>query len=182
MKCEKCGAPLRYKDKYCNVCGEKASNEKYDEFYEKTLWGVLDKINDDWETLSFKKLVDNWVVKLLVLAAVLIWGFFDSYTGLTNIRFLSSETYQVEYNKLDDEYYIRTDRKEVNLNLYIPRYTEKISIKEYTDESVGKEREMLSKEYENTPIRVKKGKFDYLTISSVRGEKTTDCVKVYIID
>ena len=117
-----------------------------------------------------------------MLLLVLGWGFFDAYTDLTNIKFLESESYVIEYNKKADEYYIRTAEDEVNLELYIPRHSEKITVKEFIGEDEINVREMLPEEYQKEAVKVKKGEFDYVTVSSVKGDKITDTVKVYVMD
>lgn len=182
MKCVKCEADLHYGDKFCNTCGEHVAKNAYEEDYKKTIWGKLDKLNDWWETLTLKKFLDNWIVKILILVAILGWGVFDAYTDLTNIKLLESESYKIEYNKKADEYYIKTDEEEINLELYIPRHSEKITVKEFIGEDEINAREMLPEEYQKEAVKVKKGEFDYVTVSSVKGEKVTDTVKVYVID
>lgn len=111
---------------------------------------------------------------------VLAWGFFDAYTDLTNIKFLESENYKIEYNKQEDEYYIRTNQEEIVLNLYIPRRSEKITITEYSGEEVVSTKDMLAQEYKEHPVKVKNNKFNHVIISSVRNEKVTDTVKFYV--
>ena len=182
MKCVKCEADLHYGDKYCNICGEKVEKGAYEEDYKKTIWGKLDKWGDKWETFTLRKFIDHWVTKVIVLILVLGWGIFDAYTDLTNIKFLESESYMIEYNKKADEYYIRTAEDEVDLELYIPRHSEKITVKEFIGEDEINVREMLPEEYQKEAVKVKKGEFDYVTVSSIKGDKVTDTVKVYVID
>lgn len=182
MKCIKCESSLHYGDKYCNTCGEKIEKGIYDEDYAKTIWGIIDKISDWWETFTFKKFIDNWVVKVIVLLFVLVWGFFDAYTNLTNIKFLESENYKVEYNKTADEYYIRTNEKEVDLNLYIPKHSEKITITEYNGANVVSSKDMLPQDYKGHPVKVKNNGSVCVTISSVINEIITDTVKFYVTE
>ena len=182
MKCKKCESSLHYGDKFCNVCGEIVEKGAYEEEYGKTIWGKFDKFEDKYETMTLKKVVDHWITKVLILVLVLGWGFVDAYTDLTNIKFLSSDNYKIEYNKDIDEYYIRTSEDEVDLNLYIPRHSEKITITEYNGEEVVNTRDMLPEEYKDTPVTVKNNKQNYITISSVKNEKITDTVKFYVFD
>lgn len=177
MKCVKCESALHYGDKYCNVCGEKIEKNAYNEDYAKTIWGKFDKLSDKWETFTLKKFIDNWITKVLILLVVLAWGFFDAYTDYTNIKFLESESYRIEYNKKTDEYYIRTQDNEVSLNLYIPKHAEKVTVTEYKGE------EKITKDlFPEDSVKVKKNDFDYMLISSVRGEKVTDIVKIYVTE
>ena len=182
MKCAICESQLHYGDKFCNNCGEKVAKGAYEEDYTKTIWGKVDKVSDWWETLTFKKFLGHWITKTVILLLVLAWGIFDAYTDLTNIKFLESESYKIEYNKDLDEYYIRTDAESVSLNLYIPRHCEKIMIEEYDGEEIVNTREMLYAEYKENAVMVEKNKADYITISSVKGEKVTDLVKFYVTE
>lgn len=181
MKCLKCEASLHYGDKFCNVCGDKIDKGAYEEDYAKTIWGKLDKISDRLETLTLKKFIDSWITKIVILLVVLAVGFFDAYTDFTSIRFLESESYIIEYNKRADEYYVRTEQQEVDLNLYIPKHSEKITITEYKEDTTEM-RDILPEEYSKKAIKVKKNEFDYITISSVREGKTTDTVKIYVTE
>lgn len=181
MKCAMCDSDLHYGDQYCNICGEKVPKDTYDADYAKTVWGRIDKMQNKVEKLTLKKFLDNWITKTVILLVILAVGFIDAYTDFTNIKFLNSESYVIEYNKKADEYYIRTDLEEVDLNLYIPKHAEKIAITEYKDDS-SKMWYMLPEEYEKKAARVKKNEFDYMTISSVAKEKIKDTVKLYVTE
>ncbi len=180
MKCEKCESLLGYGDKYCNICGEKVAKGAFDEDYNHTLWGKIDKWSDKVDTWTLKKIIDHPATKIIITILILLYGAFDAYTDLTDIKFLESEEYLVEYNKKADEYYVTSPDDEVDLNLYIPRHAEKITVTEFLDEGGVSTRDMLPEEYKEKPITVKKGDFDYITISSFKEEKTTDTVKVYV--
>ena len=52
----------------------------------------------------------------------------------------------MEYNKKLDEYYIRTDKDEVYVNMYIPGHSDKISVEEYCDHKISEEKEMTKEE------------------------------------
>ena len=185
MICEKCNSKLHYGDKFCNVCGEKIDTTGYEKEYNKTIWGVIDKIADFLDIIMLKKITGNWIVKVLLLLAIAGWGFFDAYTDFASIRILESESYSVEYNKNLDEYYVRTSKDEIDLNLYIPKYTDNIKFKEVNDKETSVE-DMTVEEYiekkKEKELLVKKNSFEYLTVDSVRNGKVSDSIKVYIID
>lgn len=182
MKCKKCESSLHYGDKFCNICGEKVEKGAYEEDYKKTVWGRFDKWGDRLEALTLKKFTDHWITKVIILVLVLGLGFFDAYTDLTNIKFLASENYKIEYNKKTDEYYIRTSEEEIDLNLYIPKHSEKITITEYSADGVLGSRDMLPEEYKQSSVKVKNNKLNYVIISSVRNDKITDTVKFYVCE
>ncbi len=180
MKCEKCESLLGYGDKYCNICGEKVSKGAYDEDYRNTIWGKFDKWSDKIDTWTLKKITDHILFKVGIIILILLWGFFDAYTDITNIKLLESERYEIEYNKAEDEYYIVSEDAEVDLNLYIPAHAEKITVTEFMSEDEANKSDLLPSEYNGKAIKVKKGEFDYITISSVKEEKITDTVKIYV--
>lgn len=182
MKCLKCESPLTYGDKFCNICGEKIEKRVYEEDYKKTIWGKIDKLTDWYDTLLFKKITDSIIFKIVILVLILLWGVFDVYTDLADIRILESENYTAEYNKKSDEYYIYTNDEEVILNVYVPGYTENVKVKEFLENDIKNEREITSVQGNSGLITVKKGDFDYIIIDTLRNEKVTDSVKLYITE
>ncbi len=183
MICEKCSSKLHYGDKFCNTCGEKIDVAGYDKDYDKTVWGFIDKVNDCFDIILLKKITDNWIFKILLLLAIATWGFFDTYTDVASIRILESESYRVEYNKKLDEYYIRTSADEVDLNLYIPKRTDKIKFKEVNGNQTVTEEDMTPDEYmEKKKALIKKNSFEYLTVDAVKNDKISDSIKIYITD
>ena len=163
MKCLKCESPLTYGDKFCNICGEKIEKRVYEEDYKKTIWGKIDKFTDWYDTLLFKKITDSIIFKIVILV-------------------LEIENYTAEYNKKSDEYYIYTNDEEVILNVYVPGYTENVKVKEFLENDIKNEREITSVQGSSGLIAVKKGDFDYIIIDTLRNEKVTDSVKLYITE
>ncbi len=182
MICEKCSSQLHYGDKFCNICGEKIDKSAYEADYNKTVWGIIDKGTDWYETIFLKKITGNWIFKVLLLLIIAAWGFLDAYTDFTSIKILESESYSIEYNKRLDEYYIRTSEEEININLYIPGYTDNIKVKEFTADEVTEEKDMTPEEYKDIPITVKKNSFEYLTVDSIKNDKISDNIKIYVMD
>ena len=182
MKCNKCESPLTYGDKFCNICGEKIEKHAYEEDYKKTIWGKFDKLTDWYDTLFLKKITDSIIFKIVLLALILLWGIFDVYTDLANIRILENESYTVEYNKSLDEYYVHTSDDEVILNIYIPGYSEKATIQEFVGDKVNKEKEISSAKGNSGLIAVKKTEFDYLIINTLKNEKITDSARIYVTE
>lgn len=182
MTCEKCNSPLNYGESYCNTCGEKASKSIYEDRYNHSLWGKLDKAKDVYDTLFLKKITDSIICKIIVLLALLAFVVFKILTNSFSISFAESKDYTVQYNKVRDEYYILTKKDEVYLNLNIPKMTESVKLAEYTDETQTGEKIILTEQFIKDGISVKKGAFDYLLIEAVSKDKSLDNVKVLVGD
>lgn len=182
MKCEKCNNQLHYGDKFCNTCGEKIPANFYEEDYKHTIWGFFDSLSEKWDKLFLKKITDHIIFKIVVVALILLGGFFEVYTDVSNIKLLKSDEYKIEYNKKEDEYYFRTDKEEVDLRAYIPRHADEILIKEFDENGNAEEKYIPKKEYSERRQKLHKGEYVYVTVSSVKGKKVTDTVKIYLTD
>lgn len=182
MTCEKCNSPLNYGESYCNTCGEKASKSIYEDRYNHSLWGKLDKAKDVYDTLFLKKITDSIICKIIVLLALLAFVVFKILTNSFSISFAESGNYTVQYNKELDEYYILTKEDEVYLNLNIPKLTDRIKLSEFTGESPSDEKAISTEQFVKEGVCVKKGSFDYLLIEAVSKDKSLDTVKVLVAD
>ncbi len=182
MICEKCNSKLGYGDKFCNTCGEKIPASLYEDDYKDTAWGKFDNLSNKWDTFFLKKIFDSWVFKTLVVLAVLAVGLLEVYTDIINIKLLDSEAYKIEYNQNTDEYYVRTEQQSVDLLLYIPKHADRICSREYIGGEVSEERVMTYEEYSKEALKIAKDEFDYVTVSSLKGEQITDTVTVYLTE
>ncbi len=181
MICENCKSPLHYRDKYCNICGEKIDKSIYDEEYNKTIWGKFDKFSDWWETASLKKFTDNFIVKIIVLVAVFLCAYLGISHKYNSIMILEND-YKIEYNQTLDEYYIRTHKEEALLNFHIPKRTEKILIKEFDEKTSINEKSILAENEEAKSIIIKKSDLKYISVEAITKDKVIDCIKVYITE
>ena len=182
MNCEKCHKELNYGANYCIECGEKIDTAIYQKQYDKTIWGLLDKLKNWWDTVSLKKITDHLIFKTLALIGVIVWAAFVYYTNYANIKFLESNDYRIEYNKTQDEYYLRTDKNEVGLKIRVPAGSDNLIVKGYIDGEQAEEDKLTTNEYKNKGIIIKKDEFDYVIVESLNSEKLTDSVKLYVID
>ena len=161
MNCEKCHKELNYGSQYCVNCGEKADIKGYEKDYNKTLWGLLDRIKNWWEMISLKKFTEHWITRSVILIALIIWCAFQFYTNYSNIKFLENSAYSIQYNKNNDEYYIKTSQETVNLSLYIPVNAKSVKFIGYENDADVKEDIMSVDEYKNEGFIVKKGEYIY---------------------
>ena len=170
---------LKDEAKYCTVCGEKTSTEAQEREYRHTLWGKLQTAEDWYSKLSLKKFTGHIFVKIVVLVAILAYGGYQLWLGGSDIKILAGDEYRVAYNETLDEFYIRTEKTETNLNVYIPSFTDEVKITGYGAEgNVLEERTLKSTEYkEEGAFEIVKNEFSYTVISIKK-----DNMKLYITD
>ena len=132
MKCTKCGHENLLKAQYCSSCGYRFSDEERQAAYDATVWGKLDKISEakDWITLN--KITGNKFFRIAVLALIILWGIMSGGNRGDRMMILESDDYAVRYNSNQNEYYVFTDKDEVDLNLYIPGTPQGISVSSET--------------------------------------------------
>ncbi|MBR0451632.1 MAG: zinc ribbon domain-containing protein [Oscillospiraceae bacterium] len=120
MKCKKCGHENLIKAQYCSSCGYKFSDEERQAAYDKTFWGKLDKIQEAKEWITLDKITGSKYFKIALLILIILWGIMSKSNMGTEMMLLESDEYTVRYNSNLDEYYVFTDKNEVDLNLYLP--------------------------------------------------------------
>ena len=179
MKCVKCGYELNYGAKYCNGCGEEIPKDAYSEEYNKTIWGIADKILDWYDKLTLKKFTENMVFKIVILLLVLGIGVFNAYSAYANIRLLKSESYEIEYDRKEDLYYIVTPDAEVTISMYIPKNAEKVMVYGITDEEEITQTEFLPDDYAKG-IVAKKDEFDSIRVDTIKNDKVSDSVNLTV--
>lgn len=180
MICEKCKNSLSYGTKYCSVCGEKVSNELYIAEYDKTVWAKLDKAKDKYDTMLLKKLTGNVIFKTVWLIVVLGYFFFTMYGNLNGIRLKDSETYKVQYNEQEEEYYIIPLKQEASLELFVPIGTENIEFAAVSNGEETDKQKFTTKQYEEHGYTVTADKYDAIYIDAIRNGKSADKIKVIV--
>ena len=179
MKCKKCGYELNYGAKYCNSCGEEIPKSAYIEDYNKTVWGVADKFLDWYDKLTLKKITENIIFKIVILLLVLGIGIFNAYSSYANIRLLKSESYEIEYDRKEDFYYIVTPDAEVTISVYIPKNAEKVIVYGITNDEEITQTEFLPDDY-TKGIVAKKNEFDSIKVDTIKADKVSDSVNLTV--
>ena len=131
MKCSECGHKNLYKANYCEKCGNAFDEEYKTKAYDKTIFGILNKLEDLYSWLTLDKIFGHTIVKVLVI--VLILGSTISHVRENGSDFVikESDAYKTQYNTEEDKYYILSNEQQVNLSLYIPQKTENLIVNEY---------------------------------------------------
>lgn len=179
MKCEKCGYELYYGAKFCSACGTEIPKDAYQDEYNRTVWGYADKFLNWYDTLTLKKITGNVIFKTIVLLLVLAFGIFNAYSAYANIRLLESESYEIEHDKNQGIYYIVTPDEQVNILMYIPKNAEKVIVKGIANEEEASKTEFLPDDYAKGII-AKKNEFDYITVSTIKGDKISDSINLIV--
>ena len=131
MKCEKCGHKNLYKANYCEKCGNEFSEEYKTKAYNKTIYGIFNKLEDLYSWLTLDKILNHKYMKILLLLIILYGTCTKIMENGNDFIIKNSDTYQVQFNKSEEVYYISSNEYYVNLSLYIPKKTENILVHEY---------------------------------------------------
>ena len=128
MICRECKTKNRIKANFCSHCGHPFTDAERDAAYAKTIYGRFEKLEDLWKTVSLDKITGNNIVKILSLVAVLVLGGYSVLKNGTQFRPLEHESYEIQYNKSVNEYYLISELDNFDVSLYLPRQTEEIAV------------------------------------------------------
>jgi hypothetical protein len=149
--------------------------------YESTVWAKLDKVKDGYDTLAFKKITENIVFKIIVLALILGYFFFTLYGNLSGIRIKDSDSYKVHYHKKTDTYYVVPGKNATQLELFVPLGTESILFSPNLNGKVLDKERFTTEQYEEKGYRIKADEYDFIKIDALKNGESTDNVKIYVV-
>ena len=128
MKCKNCKTENILKADYCKACGSPFTQEEKDKAYNRTLFGIIDKIGDLKSYITLDFITGNRWFKIVSLIGLILYSFLVLKINGNQLRILDSRDYDIEYNKTTKEYYLITDEKQIGLELYIPEKAENIQV------------------------------------------------------
>lgn len=181
MKCKKCNSENRAAASYCQNCGSKFTKYEQDKAKSKTVEGIfvraLEAVDKLKSILDLSIITDTIWFKILSVFVVLGIGVYFCFQNGNHIRLLESTSYQINYNKNLEEYYLLVDQNETKLNLYIPYRNQDIVIKHMLDES-----QLDSKVYQDGSdiILTSNQEKDYYLIIGKNLRRKQEVLKVYI--
>lgn len=176
MICKKCGYNnIEFID-YCSNCGEKFLETEKQNSYDKTIFGLIDKIEDLIATLKLQKITSHPIFRAMVLVAILLIGLFLTRVNGNEMTVLKSENYLVQQNSKNNDFYILTDENQIDLLLYLPRKVEKLQMEVVQDEKVLNKTEINLEE----GISLKVNKDGYYVFLADYGEKS-ESITVYVL-
>ena len=144
MKCAECGKENLVTAKYCSSCGNEFSEKERQAAWDETVWGKLEKLKEAKEWLTLEKITGNKIFRIALLVLIVLWGVMSGGNRGNRMLILESSEYTVRYNSELDEYYVFTDRNEVDLDLYLPGKPQGITVTSSTLEGAPLDR----KDYE----------------------------------
>lgn len=174
MICKNCNKGINYGTMYCINCGSKVTNDDRHDSYSKTFWGKLQKGEDKIRNWKLVRFYFSNTFKILFFICLVVYTGWQLYTDRMSMTFLESDSYEIQYNELFDEYYILSDEETFKLELYIPRTTDKVRIKGYTDD---KEVYSDTSSAGRAKLGIKKGEYDYMTVETIDNKKVTETIK-----
>ena len=134
MKCSKCGHKNLYQANFCEKCGSAFDDAYKEKAYSKTIYGIINKIEEIYSWLTLDVILGNKFVKIFLLVS-LLFAVGNKVSENGNEFIIKDEKgYYVQYNQTNDEYYIVSKDYEVNLALYIPKKVENLIVNEYNME------------------------------------------------
>lgn len=133
MKCSKCKCNNILRANYCKKCGTAFSEQKKKKSYQKTIYYKLEQLQELYDTMTLSKITSNMFFRGAILLITLFIGVYSIYIHGNQTKIEKSDLYKVYCNRVADEYYLITtrDQEKVNLNLYIPNRTKKLTISHF---------------------------------------------------
>ncbi|MGM9941473.1 MAG: zinc ribbon domain-containing protein [Bulleidia sp.] len=144
MKCTQCGTDNVSTAHYCHACGHAFSDADRQSAYEKTVFGLLDRLEDLMSWIDLSKITGNIVFRISVIVIMAALVFINVTRKGTHLTIADSEEYAVTYHSENNEYYVTTDLDTIRLVTYLPKETETLTIQKVQN---GRIREII----ETTP-------------------------------
>ena len=128
MKCGKCGHENLIKARYCSSCGNMFTEEERQAAWDATFWGKLDKVKEAKEWITLEKVTGNKFFRIALLALIIVIGIIAGGNRGSCMMILESGDYVVRYNEALGEYYVFTEKEDVDINLYLPGKPEGVKV------------------------------------------------------
>ncbi len=173
MICDNCKAKFGYGYKYCTECGNKVNENLLEESYNETVWGKLDGFIKKYEGFTLKKITNNRIFKIVVLLLTVLLTYFGFFGNEYQLHIAESGAYAVQYDVESEEYYVLSDADAFTVSIHIPKYCDYVQFTGYA----GGDKESLKMKPEECHIEITKGKYDYMTVEAMKGEKAVQSLK-----
>ena len=93
MICKNCHTENITKAKFCQHCGSAFTDEQREEAYDRTIFGMIDKLEKWKGYITLEAITGHPVFKTLILVAILIWGLLLGRTNGNQMLILENEAY-----------------------------------------------------------------------------------------
>ncbi len=178
MKCIKCMTVNISKAKYCKNCKYEFSDSERKIARGKTLIGKIETLEKAYKMSTLQTITGHILFKISGLLLVLGLGLYFWYVNGIDVKLLKSDSYFIEYNTYENEYYLVTEYDETVLNLYIPNRTEGIKVSHYNERD-----ELLNVENKNLKdeIVLEAKDRDYYILTANYLDNKEKSMKLYIL-
>lgn len=136
VKCKKCSFENPIKANYCRSCGAPFSEEDRKAAYDRTFFGKLDQIENVKGWLDLSKITGNIFFRIAVLAVLAVLVIVNVQKNGSSLAIRNSDQYSIAYAKELDEYYLLTERARVEVEIYLPKQTDSLTLRTVQDNAV----------------------------------------------
>ena len=159
MICQQCGKKNITKAQYCGSCGTAFSDEQREKAYNRTIYGVIDKVESLKGYATLEVITGHPVFRVAVLALILVAGLLLGRPHGDQLAILESDDYQVQQDVQTGDFYVLTEDDSLVLELYFPRKVETLTVRQLLGEKLMYERSFstedaitLDKSHERTYV------------------------------
>ncbi len=176
MKCSKCGSENIIKASYCSNCANEFSEKERQDAYNKTIYGKISKLEKAKEILTLDVITSNPIFRVAVLIIILVVGIIVGRPHGNKLTILKDNSYSVSQNTENNDYYVLTEKDEINLGLYLPKKQNSLNLIKYQDNEVVEKTEIL----DGNAITVESSS-EYFYIVEAVYEKSSEAIRIYVI-
>ena len=128
MKCTNCNTENLLKACYCKECGTQFTDEQKEAAYNKTVFGIIDRIESLWGNLHLDFITGSRWFQLATIGVLAVYMAFVLITNGNQMKIVDSADYDVTYLTDTKAWCLTTDLDAVTVELYIPGKTETVDI------------------------------------------------------
>lgn len=132
MKCIKCKNKNPYQANYCYKCGNSFTEEERIKASNEGITGFLKKGRKLYDSLTLSTITSNIYFRIISIILVLAVGIYGIIVNGYHLKITDSSSYNYQYNKKLNEYYLYTKNDETKVNLYTLSSSDEIVVDYYT--------------------------------------------------
>lgn len=178
MKCIKCGTKNVHNANYCKKCAYEFSIEEQKAAEKWTFIGVIKRVEDLKEKITFGWLFDNLIFKIGSILVVLLIGLLFLFNNGSAFKLIENDNYSIKYNEKLDEYYLFSKNEKVDLSMYIPREIEGLKVKQY--DSKDYILSDMSYETNDNIILYSNDNLGYYVLEAQYNDNNSDILKLFV--
>lgn len=180
LKCPECHKRNVSQANYCRKCVHKFSKKEKEAMRLNGFWSMVNWVKDKWDNSPPGKLMDSFVVKLIIVLIPLLGGMWFFVQNGNALRIEESTEYTRRYNAETNDYYLLLSQEKSKLNLYVPHEIEHFYVKYYSESGELLE-ESSYDDLEDIEITVNnRNENNYYVISVAEDDRPENRVKTYV--